>query len=50
MPKQSAGFTNPSQRKGFVRKRDIILKGKEIRKEEKIQRVMCEGICPRYEL
>lgn len=35
-----------SQKEKFVRNRDIKLKEKEIRTEEKIQKGMCEGVCP----
>ena len=45
--KQTAGFTKASQQTKFVRNRDIILKEKEVKKEMNIQRVMCEGVCPR---
>lgn len=35
------------KRTKFIRNRDIILKGKEVKKEVHIQKSMCEGICPR---
>ena len=35
------------QKEKFVRNRDVKLKEKEIRQEEKIRHGMCEGVCPR---
>jgi hypothetical protein len=46
MPHTVEGFMKKSQTEKFVRNRDIKLKEKEIRKEEKIQKGMCEGVCP----
>jgi hypothetical protein len=49
MPKKdlSGGFTKAAQQQRFVRHRDVKLKDSEVRKEERIQRVMCEGVCRR---
>ena len=46
MPHTVEGFMKKSQKEKFVRNRDIKLKEKEIRTEEKIQKGMCEGVCP----
>lgn len=43
--KYTDGYTKAAQRQKFVRNRDIKLKDSEIRKEERIQKGMCEGIC-----
>lgn len=45
--KYSDGFTKDAQKQKFVRHRDIKLKDSEIKKEAKIQKLMCEGICKR---
>ena len=47
MPHTVEGFMKKSQKEKFVRNRDIKLKEKEIRTEEKIQKGMSEGVCPR---
>ena len=46
MPHTVEGFMKKQQREKFVRNRDVKLKDKEIRQEEKIQKGMSEGICP----
>lgn len=46
MPHTVEGFMKKAQKESFVRNRDIKLKEKEIRTEEKIQKGMCEGVCP----
>lgn len=48
MPQKSnEGFTKSAQKTKFIRHRDIKLKGKEIKKEQHIQKAMCEGVCQR---
>jgi hypothetical protein len=41
----SGGFTKSANKTKFVRKRDVKMKDSELRKEEHICKVMCEGIC-----
>lgn len=45
--KYTDGFTKAAQKQKFVRNRDIKMKDSEIKKEQKIQKLMCEGICKR---
>ena len=45
--KANEGFTKNAQKQKFVRNRDITLKGSEIKKEQKTQKLMAEGICQR---
>ena len=45
--KANEGFTKNAQKDKFRRNRDITLKGSEIKKEQKIQKLMSEGICGR---
>eukprot|EP01041_Mallomonas_annulata_P011963 gene11963-25060_t len=47
MSKNNASFHRGENRTKFVRNRDIVLKGKEIKKESHILHKTCEGICPR---
>lgn len=39
------GYTKQAQKVKFVRNRDIKMKESELRQEEKIRKLMCEGIC-----
>ena len=41
--KANEGFTKNAQKDKFVRHRDIKLKGSEVKKEEKTQKLMSEG-------
>ena len=43
--KYTDGYTKSAQKKKFIRNRDIKLKDSELRKEAKIFKLMCEGIC-----
>lgn len=43
--KYSDGFIKAAQKQKFVRHRDLKMKESELRKEDRIQKVMCEGIC-----
>lgn len=45
--KYTEGYTKNAQRTKFVRNRDILLKDGEMRREQHIQKAMCEGICRR---
>lgn len=45
--KQTDGFTKSAQQNKFIRHRDVKLKESEVEKEAKIQRSMCDGVCPR---
>lgn len=45
--KYNDGFTKQAQKGKFIRNRDIKLKESEIKKEQKTQKLMCEGICRR---
>ncbi len=45
--KYTDGYTKDAQKAKFVRHRDIKMKDSELRKEAKIQKLMCEGICKR---
>ena len=47
MSSDQRGFFKKSGKQKFVRHRDIKLKDKEERKEDQIQRLMCEGVCDR---
>ena len=44
---KNVALVKGERRTKFIRNRDIILKGKEIKKERNVQKEMCEGICPR---
>eukprot|EP01039_Chlorochromonas_danica_P006786 gene6786-7497_t len=41
------GYTKSAQKQKFVRHRDLKMKDSELRRESKIQQLMCEGICGR---
>jgi TATA-binding protein-associated factor Taf7 len=41
------GYTKDAQKAKFVRNRDIKMKDTELKKEAKIQKLMCEGVCKR---
>jgi ferredoxin len=41
------GYTKKSQQNKFIRHRDVKMKDSELRKEQKTQKLMCEGICRR---
>lgn len=41
------GYTKSAQKQKFVRHRDLKMKDSELRRERKIQHLMCEGICGR---
>lgn len=43
--KSTGGYTKAAQSAKFVRNRDVKLKDREERREETVQRAMCEGIC-----
>lgn len=45
--KSSEGFTKSAQKTKFIRHRDVQMKGKELKKEAVIKKVMCEGVCKR---
>ena len=48
MPSKSTdGFTKSANQQKFIRNRDIKLKDSEVAKEERTQRLMCEGVCDR---
>jgi hypothetical protein len=41
------GYTKKSQQQKFIRHRDVKMKDSELKKEQKTQKLMCEGICRR---
>ena len=43
--KSTGGYTKNAQGLKFVRNRDVKLKDREERREDVVQRIMCEGIC-----
>jgi hypothetical protein len=45
--KHTEGYTKSAQQQKFIRHRDVKLKESEIAKEARIQREMCDGVCPR---
>lgn len=45
--KYTEGYTKSAQKQKFVRHRDIKMKESELKKEAKIQKLMCEGVCKR---
>lgn len=45
--KYTDGYTKSAQKAKFVRHRDVKMKDSELKKEAKIQKLMCEGVCQR---
>ncbi|KAJ1418835.1 hypothetical protein B484DRAFT_453551 [Ochromonadaceae sp. CCMP2298] len=43
----SSGFTKSANKTKFIRKRDVKQKDGEVKKEQVIYRLMCEGVCNR---
>lgn len=45
--KYTEGYTKSAQKTKFIRHRDVKMKESELKKEAKIQKLMCEGVCRR---
>lgn len=45
--KYTQGYTKNAQKTKYVRHRDLKMKDGELKREQHIQKVMCEGICKR---